>query len=87
MTGLSGRHTGGKNMEHESPPVCFFLFFSFSQPFVCLVVFNAADLGQCDHLHLRQPGGGVPQAPDGPGPQADLPGHLQLHQVAHQAGV
>lgn len=91
--GLKWRvHRWGKKcqgyVEHESPPDLFSFFFPFSQPLVCwLFVFNAADLGQRDHLHLRQSGGGVPQAPDGPGPQADLPGHLQLHQVAHQAGV
>lgn len=51
------------------------------------VLVYAADFSQRDHLHLRQPGGGVPQTSDGPGSQADLPGHLQLHQVPHQAGV
>ena len=45
------------------------------------------DPGQRHHLHLWQHGGGVPQTPDGPGSEADLPGHLQLHQVSHQTGV
>ena len=45
------------------------------------------DPGQRHHLHLWEHGRGVPQAPDGPGSEADLPGHLQLHQVSHQTGV
>lgn len=69
-------------MEHESPPDIFFFITCTCE---CLVY--AADFSQRDHLHLRQPGGGVPQTSDGPGSQADLPGHLQLHQVPHQAGV
>lgn len=80
--GLSGGYTGGKKV----PGIRGTWVTTANLLFVC-VFFNAADLGQCDYFHLRQPGGGVPQAPDGPGPQADLPGHLQLHQVAHQAGV
>ena len=53
---------------------------------VCACVFGS-DPGQRHHLYVWEPGGGVPQTPDGPGPEADLPGHLQLHQVPHQAGV
>lgn len=52
--------------------------------FVCLCV---ADLSQCDNLHLWKLGWGISQASDGPGTQTDLSGHLQLHQVSHQAGV
>lgn len=50
--------------------------------FVC-----TAGPGQRHHLHLWKPGRGVPQASHGAGPQTDLSGHLQLHQVPHQTGV
>lgn len=45
------------------------------------------DPGQCDHFHLWEPGGSVPQAPHGAGLAADVSGHLQLYQVSDQAGI
>lgn len=80
---------------NQEPPriflLTFFFFLSFFlPPSLCECVggvLHGPDLGQRHHLHLREPGGSVPQTPDGPGAEADLPGHLQLHQVPREAGV
>lgn len=55
----------------------------------CLYVFyvSFSDFGQHNYFYLWEHGRSVPQTPDGAGTEADLPRHLQLHQVTHQAGV
>lgn len=54
--------------------------------FVCVSI-STLDSGQHYHFYLWEHGRSVPQTPDGAGAEADLPRHLQLHQVTHQAGV
>lgn len=68
-----------ENGETGAFVTCWFNVVSSPFPFT--------DFGQYHHLPVWQHGGRIPQAPDGAGAEADVPGHVQLHQVSHQTGV
>lgn len=73
--GKDARHIKPAYIGYQDPPDVF-----YCTP-LCERVGGdfTADLSQRHHLHLWEPGRSIPQTPDGPGAEADLPGYLQLH--------